>query len=253
MKNTILLFSNMKEPIDELDDEDAGKLFKAILAYQNGDEVKLQGLLKVVFLQIKQQIDYNNERYAETSKKRSEARKAWLLKQQTSTNDNKTQQNPTNENNTHLYDNDNDNGNENENESENVIENENGNDNGNENENVCSSNIYNNIGHAGAEERQAAALKFRGKHQNVLLSDDQIEDLKANYPKLYKAKIEYLSEWKKKNPTFQGNDYALLSKFLYEDELAMQAKAESQKNEKPQKSKKTNPEQYEYELGAIKV
>ena len=167
MKNTILLFSNMKEPIDELDDEDAGKLFKAILAYQNGEEVKLQGLLKVVFLQIKQQIDYNNERYAETSKKRSEARKAWLLKQQTSTNDNKTQQNSTNENNTHLYDNDNENGNDNV--IENVIENENGNDNENENEseNVCSSNI-NNI--------NSPTARAYGRFSNIILEKHQYDD-----------------------------------------------------------------------------
>lgn len=232
MKNTILLFSNMKEPIDELDDEDAGKLFKAILAYQNGDEVKLQGLLKVVFLQIKQQIDYNNERYAETSKKRSEARKAWLLKQQTSTNDNKTQQNPTNENNTHLYDNDN----ENENVIENVIENENGNDNGNENEseNVCSSNI-NTI--------NSPTARAYGRFSNIILEKHQYDDLKKEFPEADEA-IEKMSAYLANEKKTYKNFYARLRLWILQDR---------KDGKSPEPKKKPNPEPYTYELGAIKV
>ena len=236
MKNTILLFSNMKEPIDELDDEDAGKLFKAILAYQNGDEVKLQGLLKVVFLQIKQQIDYNNERYAETSKKRSEARKAWLLKQQTSTNDNKTQQNPTNENNTHLYDNDNDNENGNENVIENVIENENVNDNGNESEseNVCSSNI-NTI--------NSPTARAYGRFSNIILEKHQYDDLKKEFPEADEA-IEKMSAYLANEKKTYKNYYARLRLWILQDR---------KDGKSPEPKKKLNPEPYTYELGAIKV
>lgn len=75
MKDTILLFTNIKEPIQALTDEQAGQLFKAILDYQTGVEVNLEGLLNVVFLQIKQQIDYNNEQYEASKKRRSEAGK----------------------------------------------------------------------------------------------------------------------------------------------------------------------------------
>ena len=74
-RDTILLFTSIREPVQALSDEDAGKLLKAILDYQTGEEVKLEGLLKVVFLQVKQQIDYNNEKYESTSQKRSEAGK----------------------------------------------------------------------------------------------------------------------------------------------------------------------------------
>lgn len=232
MKNTILLFSNMKEPIDELDDEDAGKLFKAILAYQNGEEVKLQGLLKVVFLQIKQQIDYNNERYAETSKKRSEARKAWLLKQQTLTNDNKTQQNPTNENNTHLYDNEN----ENDNVIENVIENENGNDNENENEseNVCSSNI-NNI--------NSPTARAYGRFSNIILEKHQYDDLKKEFPEADEA-IEKMSAYLANEKKTYKNYYARLRLWILQDR---------KDGKSPEPKKKSNPEPYEYKLGAYKV
>lgn len=74
-RDTILLFTSMKEPVSELSDEDAGKLLKAILAYQTDEPVKLEGLLKVVFLQVKQQIDYNNSKYLEQAQKRSDAGK----------------------------------------------------------------------------------------------------------------------------------------------------------------------------------
>lgn len=232
MKNTILLFSNMKEPIDELDDEDAGKLFKAILAYQNGEEMKLQGLLKVVFLQIKQQIDYNNERYAETSKKRSEARKAWLLKQQTITKLNKTQQNPTNDNNTHLYDNEN----------ENVIENENGNDNENENEseneneneNVCSSNI-NNI--------NSPTARAYGRFSNIILEKHQYDDLKKEFPEADEA-IEKMSAYLANEKKTYKNYYARLRLWILQDR---------KDGKSPEPKKKSNPEPYEYKLGAYKV
>lgn len=228
MKNTILLFSNMKEPIDELDDEDAGKLFKAILAYQNGDEVKLQGLLKVVFLQIKQQIDYNNERYAETSKKRSEARKAWLLKQQTSTNDNKTQQTSTNDNNMHLYDNDN----ENENVIENVIENENENE--NESENVCSSNI--NV-------INSPTMRTYGRFSNIVLEKHQYDDLKKEFPEADEA-IEKMSAYLANEKKTYKNFYARLRLWILQDR---------KDGKSPEPKKKPNPEPYTYELGAIKV
>lgn len=74
-RDTILLFTSVKEPVYELSDEDAGKLFKAILAYQTGEDVNLEGLLKVVFIQVKQQIDYNNKTYEERVALRSEAGK----------------------------------------------------------------------------------------------------------------------------------------------------------------------------------
>lgn len=253
---SFIFYAAYAEKFTELTDEQFGKLVRHMCEYRKTGEVPeiKDGFVRLAFNVVKYDIDHNSEKYEETCEKRRQAiQERWGKKEdkkiQTNTNDTKVYKSIQN---IQKYTNDTYNENENVNENVNVNDNENGDE--NDNENVCSSNIYNNnIGHAGTEERQAAALKFRGKHQNVLLSDDQIEDLKANYPKLYKAKIEYLSEWKKKNPTFQGNDYALLSKFLYEDELAMQAKAESQKNEKPQKPKKPNPEPYTYELGAIKV
>lgn len=75
IRDTILLFTSMKEPVSALSDEDAGKLLKAILAYQTGEPVNLEGLLNAVFISIRQQIDYNNQAYEDRVALRSEAGK----------------------------------------------------------------------------------------------------------------------------------------------------------------------------------
>lgn len=75
MRSTVLLFTDIKETLDMLTDEQAGQIFKAIIDYQTGNEVALDGLLNVIFAQIKRQIDYNNEKYDNDRKKRSEAGK----------------------------------------------------------------------------------------------------------------------------------------------------------------------------------
>ena len=75
IRDTILLFTSMKEPVSALSDEDAGKLLKAILAYQTGEPVNLEGLLNAVFISIRQQIDYNNQAYESRVALRSEAGK----------------------------------------------------------------------------------------------------------------------------------------------------------------------------------
>ena len=127
MRETVLLYTSIKEPVDALTDEQAGKLFKAILAYQTDNDVVLDGLLNVVFLQVKQQIDYNNDKFDETTKKRSEAGKKGMESRWNKNNkDNNVITNdndvisvitPDNKNN---Y-NDNDNVNVNDNENDNVI------------------------------------------------------------------------------------------------------------------------------------
>lgn len=118
MRETVLLFTSLKEPVDALTDEQAGQLFKAILSYQSGDDVALDGLLNVVFLQIKQQLDYNNEKYVATCKKRSDAGKKGMLSRwgktdntdnNVITNDNIVTSVITGDNKNNYNDNDNDN------------------------------------------------------------------------------------------------------------------------------------------------
>lgn len=74
-KNSFILYHDQKELIDELTDEQAGKLFKAIYEYNINKNVKLTGALKLVFIPFKTAFDRNNDKWQETAEKRSEAGK----------------------------------------------------------------------------------------------------------------------------------------------------------------------------------
>lgn len=74
-KNSFILFHDQKEVVDELTDEQAGKLFKAIYEYNVNKKVNLKGSLKLVFIPFKTAFDRNNDKWDETAKARSEAGK----------------------------------------------------------------------------------------------------------------------------------------------------------------------------------
>lgn len=73
----ILIFKKNKEVFDNLTDEQAGQLIKAIFDYDaTGELPNLDGLLKVVFLQIRHELDDQSQRYDEICQKRKEAANA---------------------------------------------------------------------------------------------------------------------------------------------------------------------------------
>ena len=75
-KDSFILYTEQKEVIDKLSDEQAGKLIKAIYEYvETGQMPKLDALLEIVIIPFKQNIDRNANKYEETKKKRSEAGK----------------------------------------------------------------------------------------------------------------------------------------------------------------------------------
>ena len=74
-KNSFILYHDQKQVFDELTDEQAGKLIKAIYEYNVNQKVKLTGALKLVFIPFKTAFDRNNEKWDETIDKRSEAGK----------------------------------------------------------------------------------------------------------------------------------------------------------------------------------
>lgn len=74
-KNSFILFHDQKEVVDELTDEQAGKLFKAIYEYNVNKKINLKGALKLVFIPFKTAFDRNNDKWDETAKQRSEAGK----------------------------------------------------------------------------------------------------------------------------------------------------------------------------------
>lgn len=59
-----ILNGTHQEEVNMLSDEEAGKLLKALFTYFNNDEVaELSPVVKMLFIALKREIDYNNESY----------------------------------------------------------------------------------------------------------------------------------------------------------------------------------------------
>lgn len=75
-RDSFVLYTKINEVVKELNNEQKGILFQAILDYEEVGEVpELDQLLKLVFIPIKQDLDKNNEKWESQSKSRSEAGK----------------------------------------------------------------------------------------------------------------------------------------------------------------------------------
>src|ERR1035437_8530033 len=72
MKKSFMLFIDSLSILDELSDEQAGRLFKAIKDYQNGIEPDLDFSLKMAFHQFKNQFIRDDEKYESICKKNQE-------------------------------------------------------------------------------------------------------------------------------------------------------------------------------------
>lgn len=72
--DSFVLYTEIRETLSELTDQQAGKLFKAIVEYAaTGIPPDLKGIVKVSFAPIKRAMDYNFERYEAVKAKRAEA------------------------------------------------------------------------------------------------------------------------------------------------------------------------------------
>lgn len=75
-RDSFILYTEQKEVVDKLSDEQAGKIFKAIYEYIQTDKMpRLDGLLDIIIIPFKQSIDRNTEKWEEIKKKRSDAGK----------------------------------------------------------------------------------------------------------------------------------------------------------------------------------
>lgn len=74
-----ILEKDQKEIIDELDNEEAGIIFKAIYEYETSKQIpKLNKALRIVFKQFKVKLDFYDKKYNETCEKnRENAEKRW--------------------------------------------------------------------------------------------------------------------------------------------------------------------------------
>lgn len=75
-KDSFILYTEQKEVIDKLSDEQAGKLIKAIYEYVETEKMpELDPLLDIVIIPFKQNIDRNIGKWEQIKQKRSEAGK----------------------------------------------------------------------------------------------------------------------------------------------------------------------------------
>ena len=99
MKDNFLLKKSLIDVVEELSNEDTGKLLKGILNYVNHGDSGLTDYLKVIFIPIKTDIDKNEERYLEVCEKnRLNGRRGGRPKKETEENQSvneKTEENPT--------------------------------------------------------------------------------------------------------------------------------------------------------------
>lgn len=78
-KNTILVYTDLMEQLDELSMEERGIILTAMIKYQLGEELpKMDKTLKLVFIPIRQSIDRDNDAYVrKCEKNRENINKRW--------------------------------------------------------------------------------------------------------------------------------------------------------------------------------
>ena len=72
-KKSFLLHIDSLAVLDDLTNEQAGELFKAISAYQNGEDLELSALVKIAFSPFKNQFIRDNEKYESICERRAKA------------------------------------------------------------------------------------------------------------------------------------------------------------------------------------
>lgn len=81
IKNSFVLYNDYKDTTDELSDEEAGKLFKMILAKVNGEEYEIEDrTLRLVFKPIEKALERDLRKYENKLQEKSNAGKIGNLK-----------------------------------------------------------------------------------------------------------------------------------------------------------------------------
>lgn len=92
-KKSFILHVDSLDVLSDLSDEQAGKLFKAMLAFHKGEEIELDPLTKMAFSFFKNQFIRDNEKYIKTCEARAQAgSKGGKQKQQNLANASKSKQ-----------------------------------------------------------------------------------------------------------------------------------------------------------------
>ena len=104
-KNSFLIYLDYEEQFNLLTDEQVGQLMRAIIKYEKTGEItKLEGMTKMAFSFIKQQLDRDSEKWKEEKQKRSEAGKRGMAKRWENNNKNNNVITDNNKNNNVIND-----------------------------------------------------------------------------------------------------------------------------------------------------
>ncbi len=80
-KISFLMYLDYEEQFNLLTDEQLGQLMRAIMTYEKTRELpQLDGIVKMAFSFIKQQLDRDNDKWQDEKQKRSEAGKKGMAK-----------------------------------------------------------------------------------------------------------------------------------------------------------------------------
>lgn len=216
-RKSFILYTEYEEPIFELTDEEAGKVFKALFSYvKNSDEndikngcksvveAGLKGAAKMAFMFIKNDIDINAKKYEETLVKRREAGKKGgrPVKQKKAKKANGFSDEEQKASALFAFEKNPDNVNDNDNVNENV----------NDNKSV-------NINSTAPQEspRSEPDKKKYGRYENVLLSDSELETWKREAPESWRGYIERLSGYMESTGTEYNNHLATLRRWKQSD------------------------------------
>lgn len=241
MKDSFILYTEQKEIIDKLTDEQAGKLIKAIYQYaKDGTMPELDMLLEIAFIPIKQNLERNSEKWEDIKQKRSEAGKLGAKikkqKQANQANANFALSKQTNE-------------------AVNVNVNDNVNVNVNENvkgecEGEKQTSITDTLSEAEASSSDdmsslksqkskrkndtAKASKHKyGEYKNVLLKDEELQALQKDFAN-WEELIKYLDEYIEMKGYKAKSHYLCIRKWVVkavkEEQVKKSAKKESTSN-----------------------
>ena len=172
MKDSFVLYRSQYVAIRDLEDEQLGRLFRALFEKQLGNEVVLTNDIKIAFNFINNQMVVDNQKYkkkCETLK--NNAKKGGAPKG----NQNAKKQKQPNREKNNLNDND--------------------------NETIINDSLKEKI-------YKKEKLRF-GEFENVLLSDEELEKLKQRFPD-YKLRIEKLSNYIASKGDGYKNHYATI-------------------------------------------
>ena len=73
-KNSFVVYTGIKETLDDLTDEQVAALFRGMIDYQiTGEDPDFSGVLKYIFIPIRQQMDRDNAKWQRKKARRAEA------------------------------------------------------------------------------------------------------------------------------------------------------------------------------------